>query len=130
MVISLHVYSSLFLQLLLSAVLLGSAYVAPENLHFGWWCLSRYSVEQRERVVPLLRVLTGWLSLLVSAFFAACIYLWIHSALSLDSGPLSDWIAHAGRLQLEGLAALVVVCGLLIRGWIGKFDNAATKVRS
>jgi hypothetical protein len=85
---------SLFLQLFLAALLLGVPYIAAENIHFGSWCLSRYTPEQRDRILPVLRELTGLLALLVSFYFAARIYLRIHEARS--HGPLlpADWPDH------------------------------------
>lgn len=90
------------------------ALIAAENIHFGSWCLSSYPPEQRGRILPVLRELAGLLALLVSFYFAARIYLAVYEARS--HGPLlpADWLDHVSRMDLEGLAALVVVCALII----------------
>jgi hypothetical protein len=126
-VISLGLYIFLILQLFLGAIFLGAPYVAPENIHFGWWCFSKYTPEQRDRILPLLKDLMALLALLVSLYFAASIALRIHSAQS--QGPLlpADWLDRGARTESEGLVALAVVCGIVIYRYVGRFDELASE---
>jgi len=124
-VLSLGLHITWFLQLLVGAVLLGAPYVAPRAIHFGSWCVSRYSPAQQERILPLLRELTGILAFLVSFYFAGRIYFEIHDAGA--HGPVlpADWIKNVDRTELEWLLALMVICGIVIYLYIAKFDDAA-----
>jgi hypothetical protein len=124
-VLSLGVHISWFLQVFLAALLLGAPYLAPQYIHFGSWRLGRYSPAQQQRVLPLMRELTGLLALLVSCYFSARIYLEIHDA---DAhGPMlpADWLKNVDRQELEWLLALMVICGIVIYLYIAKFDDAA-----
>ena len=120
-------YITWFIQLFVAALLLGAPYVAPETIHFGSWCLRRYSPAQQERVLPLVKELTGILALLVSAYFTARIYLEIHDAGA--HGPMlpADWLKNVDRMELEWLLALLVICGIIIYVYIAKFDDAANE---
>ncbi len=124
-VLSLGVHISWFLQVFLAAVLLGAPYIAPQSIHFGSWRLSRFSPAQQQRVLPLVRELTGLLALLVSCYFSARIYLEIHDA---DAhGPMlpGDWLKNIDRMELEWLLALMVICGIVIYLYVAKLDDAA-----
>ena len=118
-------YIDFFLQLFLSAAFLCVAYVAPENIHLGWWCFSSYTPEQRDRILPLLRELMALLAFLFASYFASCIYLQIHQARSPAPSLAADWVHDAVRTQLEGLAALAAVSGLIIYAYVGRFDEIA-----
>jgi len=122
--LGLHIF--LFLQLFLGAILLGAPYIAPENIHLGWWCFSKYTQEQRDRILPSLRDLMALLALLFSLYFAASIGLRIHSAQS--QGPLlpSDWLDRWARAELQGLMALTVVSAVVTYRYISKFDELAS----
>jgi len=124
-VLGLGLHITWFLQVFLAAFLLAAPYVAPGTIHFGSWCLSRYSPAQQARILPLVRELTGILALLASSYFAARIYLEIHDAGA--HGPLlpADWIKKVDRTELEWLLALMVVSGIVIYLYIAKFDDAA-----
>jgi len=124
-VLSLGVYISWFLQAFLAALLLGAPYLAPQALHFGPWRLSRYSPAQQQRVLPLVRELTGLLALLVSCYFSARIYLEIHEARA--HGPVlpAGWLKSIDRTELEWLLALIVICGIVIYLYLARFDDAA-----
>jgi hypothetical protein len=126
-ILSTDLHLCFFLQLLFIAILLGAPYVAPENIHFGTWHLGRYAPEQRYRILPSLRVLMGLLALLSSFYFSARIHFVIQEASS--HGPLlpADWLKSVIRTELEGLASLMLVCGLIIYGFIGKFEKMAGK---
>jgi len=126
-VLSIDLKTCFLLQVLISAIALGAPYVAPEYIHLGSWTLHRYVPEQRDRVLPPLRVLMGLLALLVSAYFTARIFLVIHEASS--QGPLlpADWLSHLFRTEIEWLLGLMAVCGLIIYRYIGKFDALAEK---
>jgi len=124
-VLSLGVHVTWFLQVFIAASLLGAPYLAPQFIHFGSWRLSRYSPAQQQRVLPLMRELTGLLALLVSCYFSARIYLEIHDA---DAhGPMlpADWLQNVDRMELEWLLALMVICGIVIYLYVAKFDDAA-----
>jgi len=124
-VLSLGVHITWFLQVFIAALLLGVPYLAPQSIHFGSWRLSRYSPAQQQRVLPLMRELTGLLALLVSCYFSARICLEIHDA---DAhGPLlpADWLKNVDRMELEWLLALMVICGIVIYLYVAKFDDAA-----
>jgi hypothetical protein len=118
-------YITRFLQLILSALLLGAPYVAADKIHLGSWCLGRYTPEEQERILPSLRELTGLLALLFSFYFSARIYLEIHDASS--HGPLlpADWLKSVDRTEWELLAALAVVCVIIICLYVAKFDELA-----
>jgi hypothetical protein len=116
-----------FLQLLFIAVLLGAPYVAPESIHFGTWHLGRYAPEQRYRILPSLRVLMGLLALLSSFCCSARIYFVIQEARSHEPLLRADWFGSVVRSELEWLAGLALVCGLIIYGFIGKFEKMAEK---
>ncbi len=124
-VLSLGVYISWFLQVFLAALLLGAPYLAPQSIHFGSWRLGRYSPAQQQRVLPLVRELTGLLALLVSGYFSARIHLEIHDAGA--HGPVlpADWLKNLDRTEIEWLAALMVICGIVIYLYVAKFDDAA-----
>jgi hypothetical protein len=116
---------SFFLQVFLSALLLAAPYVGTEAIHFGSWCLGNYPPEQRDRIMPLLRQLMALLSLLVSLYFALCIHLRIHGALS--HGPVlpADWLDRAVRTDLEWMVGLMLACGAIIYRYLGRFDEIA-----
>jgi hypothetical protein len=116
-----------FLQLLFIAVLLGVPYVAPESIHFGTWHLGRYAPEQRYRILPSLRVLMGLLALLSSFYCSARIYFVVHETSSRGALLPADWYGSVVRAELEWLAGLALVCGLIIYGFIGKFEKIAGK---
>jgi hypothetical protein len=126
-VLSLGLHITWILQVFLGAFLLAAPYIAPQTIHFGSWRLSRYSPSQQERILPLVRELTGLLALLVSCYFSARIYLEIHDAGA--HGPVlpADWIKNVDRTELEWLLALMVICGIIIYLYIAKFDNAASE---
>jgi hypothetical protein len=67
----------------------------------------------------------GLLALLVSLYFFAGIYLWIHGALS--QGPVlpSRLLDRSVRTELDGLVGLGVTCGLIICRYVRKFDEMA-----
>ena len=125
-VLSLGLHITWFLQVFLAALLLAIPYIAPETIHFGSWCLSRYSPAQQGRILPLVRELTAILALLTSSYFAARIYFEIHDAGA--HGPLlpADWIKNVDRTELQWLLALLVVCGIVIYLYTAKFDDAAS----
>lgn len=118
-------YITWFLQLILAALLLGAPYFAADKIHFGSWRLGRYTPEQQDRILPSLRELTGLLALVSSFYFSSRIYLEIHEASS--HGPLlsADWLRNVDRTEWELLAALVVVCGIIIYLYVAKFDELA-----
>ena len=124
-VLSLGVHITWFLQVFIAASLLGAPYLAPQFIHFGSWRLSRYSPAQQQRVLPLMQELTGLLALLVSCYFSARIYLEIHDAGA--HGPVlpADWLKNVDRTEIEWLAALMVICGMVIYLYVAKFDDAA-----
>jgi len=124
-VLSLGLYISWFLQVFLAAFLLAAPYLAPQTIHFGSWRLSRYSPAQQQRLLPLVRELSGLLALLVSGYFSARIYLEIHDAAA--HGPVlpADWLKNLDRTEIEWLAALMVICGIVIYLYVAKFDDAA-----
>ena len=124
-VLSLGLHITWFLQVFLAAVVLAVPYVAPQSIHFGSWCLGRYSPAQQARMLPLVRELTGLLALLNSCYFSARIYLEIHDA--GGHGPVlpADWMKTVDRTELEGLLALIVISGIIIYLYIAKFDDAA-----
>jgi len=124
-VLSGELYITWFLQLFLAALLLGAPYIAPRTIHFGSWRLSRYSPAQQERVLPLVRELTGILALLVSCYFSARICLEIREARAHGPRLPADWLKNVDRTELEWLAALMVICGISIYLYIAKFDEAA-----
>lgn len=124
-VIGTDLYIAFFLQLLLAFLLLAAPYIAPESIHFGSWCLSRYTPEQRARILPALRELMGLLAVLVSGYFAARIYLVIHRARSQGPPLPADWLDRMIRTELGWLAALAAVCGLVIYRYLKKFDRVA-----
>jgi hypothetical protein len=113
------------LQVVVAVLLLGVPYIAPQVIHFGSWCLGRYSPSQQQRVLPLMRELTGLLALLVSFYFSARIHLEIHDASA--HGPVlpADWLKNLDRMELGWLLALMVICGIVIYLYIAKFDDAA-----
>jgi len=124
-VLSTELYFCLFLQLLLSALLIGASYVAADGIHFGTWRLSRYTPEQRERILPSLRELMALLAAPVSFYFAARINLGISEARS--HGPLlpADWLKQLMLTHLEWLVALGIICGLIIYLYMAKFEEIA-----
>ena len=123
--LSTELYFCLFLQLLLSALLIGAPYVAADSIHFGRWRLSRYTPEQRERILPSLRELMALHAALVSCYFAARINLGINEARS--HGPLlpADWLKQLMLTHLEWLVAVGVICGLIIYLYMAKFEEIA-----
>jgi len=124
-VLSLGLHITWFLQLLIATLLVAAPYVAPQSIHFGSWRLSRFSPTQQQRVLPLVRELTGLLALLVSCYFSARIYLEIHDA---DAhGPVlpADWLKNVDRMELEWLLALMVICGIVVYLYVAKLDDAA-----
>jgi hypothetical protein len=121
---------NLFLQIFISGLLLAVPYVGrwfPEAVHFGWRCLSDYTPEQRERIMPLLRNMMGLASLLVSVVFGLCNHLRIQSALT--SGPRlpADWFTSVFSSQLQLMAGLAVGLGVLTVYYVGRFDAEAEK---
>jgi hypothetical protein len=126
-VISIHVWLSLFLQIFLSGVLLAVPYF-PQAAHFGSRSLRDYTPEQLDRIMPLLRQMTGRMSLLVSSYFAFCIRLRIHGALS--QGPVlpADWLARVTRTELEWMVGLLVGCGIIVHRYFARFDEVAAQV--
>jgi hypothetical protein len=124
-VLSLGVHISLFLQVLLAAVLLSAPYIAPQSIHFGSWRLSRYWPAQQQRVLPLVQELTGLLALLVSCYFSARIYLEIHDADAHGPTLPADWLKNIDQMEIEWLAALMVICGIIIYIYVAKIDDAA-----
>lgn len=124
-VLSTELYFCLFLQLFLTALLLGAPYVAADKIHFGSWRLNRYTPEQRDRILPSLHELMALLALLVSFYFAARINLGIHEARS--HGPLlpADWLKNLIWTDVEWLAALAAACGIIIYLYVAKFDELA-----
>ena len=124
-VLSIEVYFCLILQLILAVVIWSAPYVAAGRIHFGSWCLGRYTPQQQVRILPSLRELMGVLALLESSYFAARIYMAIHEAGS--HGPLlpSDWMKSLIWTDLKWLTAVMVLGGIIIYIYIGKFDEAA-----
>jgi len=124
-VLSTGLYITWFLQLILAALLLGAPYVAADKIHFGSWRLGRYTPEQQDRILPSLRELTGLLALLLSFYFSSRIYLEIHDASSRSPLLPADWLRNVDRTEWELLAALTVVCGIIIYLYVAKFDELA-----
>ena len=124
-VIGLDLYLCLLLQIPLAVLLLSAPYLAPEAIRFDAWCLSRYTLRQRDRIVPLLRELAALLALLVSLYFATRIYVAIHEAQSHGPLLLRDWLNNMIRTELEWLVGLMLVCGPIIFRYLGKFDEVA-----
>lgn len=126
-VLSLGLYITWILQLLVATLLLGAPYIAPQAIYFGSWRLGRYSTEQQQRLLPLVRELTGLLALLVSAYFSARIYLEIHDARAHGPRLPAGWLKNVDLMEMEWLAALVVVCGLVIYLYVAKLEDAAAE---
>jgi hypothetical protein len=124
-VLSAGLYVTWFLQLFLAGLLIGAPYVAPEAIHLGSWCLSRYTPEQQDRILPSVRELTALLALLTSSYFAARIYLEIHEAQSHGARLPADWIKTVDAMEVEWLAALVVIGGIITYIYLAKFDEIA-----
>lgn len=122
-VLSTGLYITWFLQLILAAVLLGAPYFAADKIHLGSWRLDRYTPEQQHRILPSLRELMGLLAFLFSLYFSSRIYLEIHEASS--HGPLlpADWLRNVDRTEWELLAALAVICGIIIYLYVAEFDE-------
>ena len=127
-VLSFWVHITWYLQVLFSALLLGVPYIAPQMIHFGRWSLSRYSPEQQQRVLPLMRELTGLLAFLVSCYFSARIFLEIHDAGM--HGPVlpAEWLKNVDRTEMAWFLALIFICGIVIYLYTAKFDDAAGEV--
>jgi len=124
-VLSTGLYVTWFLQLFIAALLLGAPYLAPETVHFGSWCLSRYSPGQQQRILPKVRELTGVLAFLVSSYFAARINLELHEARAHGALLPADWLKNVDRMEMEWLVGLLVICGIIIYLYVAKFDEAA-----
>jgi len=122
-----ELYLICLLQIILAAAFLIAPYAAADSIHFGPWCLGRYTAEKRDRILPSLRELMGLLALLISLCFAGRIYFRIHDARS--HGPLLpvDWLDRVVRTDLESLLALGLVGWLVIYYYLGKFDELAGK---
>jgi hypothetical protein len=123
--LSAGLYISWFLQLLLAALLIGAPYVAPQSIHLGAWRLGRHAPDQQVRILPLVRELTALLALLTSSYFAARIHLEIHSAQSHGPQLPADWLKTVDVMELEWLAALVVIGGIIIYLYLAKFEEIA-----
>jgi hypothetical protein len=128
LVIENGLWINLFLQLLISGLLLAVPYVGawyPGAVHFGWRHLSDYTPRQRERIMPLLQDMMGLSSLLVSLCFGFCNHLRIQSALS--SGPRlpADWFGHVISSELQVMAGLVVGLVVVTFYYVARFDAKA-----
>ena len=124
-VLSTGLYITWFLQLFLAVLLLGAPYVAADKIHLGSWRLGRYTPEQQDRILPSLRELTGLRALLLSFYFSSRIYLEIREASSHGPFLPVDWLRSVDRTECELLAALAVVCGIIIYLYVAKFDELA-----
>ena len=119
---------NLFLQILISGLFLAVPYVGrwfPEFVHLGWRRLSDYTPEQCERIMPLLRDMTGLASFSVSLFFGLANHLRIRSALS--SGPRlpGDWFKHVMSSQLQLLAGLLIAMAAITFYYTARIDIEA-----
>jgi len=92
--------------LLLVIPLLGHRF--PQTVNLGWRKLSDYTPEQRERIMPLLQDMMGYMSLLFSLFFTFLIAEFIRVALSPHPRFQMAWPIG---LLLAG-NAVVVICYL------------------
>jgi len=77
----------------------------PELVHFGSRCWTDYSPREREQLMPLLKAMMGWMSLLASLFFTMDIHWQIRNALSGSPGPPSLWLP-AGLIFGEGASII------------------------
>jgi len=124
-VLSIEVYFCFILQLLLAVAFWCAAYVAADKIHLGSWSLGRYTPQQQVRILPALRELLGVLALLESVYFAARINMGIREASAHGRLLPPDWMRHLIWTDVEWLAALMILGGIIIYIYLGKFDEVA-----
>lgn len=84
----------LVIQIMGSGIFLALPYLgrsSPELIHFGWRKLSDYSPKQRDRIMPLLGNMAGWMGIVFSSYFATRIHLLIGQALSAPLRTPAWW---------------------------------------
>jgi len=117
--LTVELWISLGIQVLVCGISLLVPLIArshPEAVHFGWRCLSDYTANQRERIMPLLKRMMGLVSLAVSVFFAAEVHLRLR------------WAFEDPRRQLPIVwwaAGLAAICAAIIFYYLQRFDEEA-----
>jgi len=132
-VIGTNLWVNLGLAILMSALVLAVPFVGrvfPGAVHFGSRRLSDYNLVERERVMPVLRRMTGLLALLVSACFAVRNHLWLQSAATQGSVLSPDWLRREVVTEIEFIVGLLAGFGVLTFYHLGRMDEAARESHS
>lgn len=80
----------------------------PQSVHLGTRRLSDYTLEQRERIMPLLERMGGWMGVVTSLFFIYIIRETIRAAVPSHSQFHSGWVPVLFVASLVGIALLYV----------------------
>lgn len=94
----------------------------PETVHFGSRTLADYTPAQMERIMPLLRDMTGVMGFVAALYFAVNVRLLIRQLLSPDPREAARAIA-ANQPWL--VCALLVGEGVTVYYYLRRFDAAA-----
>lgn len=111
-------------QLLGSILFFVAPYFPPEAIHFGSRRLSDYTLKQRDRIMPLVRDMTGLMGLLFALYFSVNIHLLVGQALA--NQPRSV----AGRLRAVEpwiTGGLLVGEAVITLSYVSRFEVEAGK---